>query len=246
MYQSHFKIFLFFIFIVLVFSSCTDQKTNFLAPIFFDKDTLIIPEPTPDTLKLRHFPPDTNQHLFYVGRVLPIDSGWVFGTNIYYDKGYATSFTLPSSWASGEILEIRVWFGYKKTGLTSEQYNIKIYSGTSSTGPVGSALYSQGYLLANVSADNSTATKELPTIHKYLSPISVERNFFVSVDFGSYNLSGIQNAGILSTDRLGRNVQQEWKLKQNGTWQLMSDFWYSGSSNGWNMWIEVIVAKAED
>ena len=106
--------------------------------------------------------------------VLPIDSGWVFGTNIYYDKG--TSFTLPSSWASGEILEIRV-VGYK-TGLTSEQYNIKIYSGTSSTGPVGSAIQS-GVLLANVSADNSTATKIANNSQIPVS-ISVERNFRVS------------------------------------------------------------------
>jgi minor extracellular serine protease Vpr len=200
-----------------------------------------------DQTILRYFDPQSPQLNWIIDRIFPIDSGFVFGTNHYFDKAKATAFTLPEEVTDGKISQVKVWFGYKRSGLTNESYSISIYDGTVSAGPTGEPIASYQYVLKDIQADDNLNTDEGPTVHLFPEAVSVGTNFFVAIDFGSYESGGISNSGIVATDFTGQRVPEVWEQWSNGQWHNLSDAWLgqqasAGSgTNGWHMWLEVVL-----
>jgi subtilisin family serine protease len=194
-----------------------------------------------DVLALRNFDPGTTQRVYTLDAAYPIDSGFVFGTNRYGDKVKATCLSLPVGTTSGQLTDVKVWFGYKRAGLTSQTYAIRVYNGTAVTGPTGAPLYSQTFNLSGILADDVFATTEQATTHTLTTPVSVGQSFFVAVDFGAYTSPDFGDAAIVTTALVGSRVPEEWEQWQNNAWSNISDAWYSGGTDGWRMWLEATV-----
>jgi hypothetical protein len=224
---------------IIFVSGCTDKKVGPFDALFFERE-ITIPIGTKATL--RHFNPDSSQHVFVVGKTLPYDSGFVFGTNIFYDRAFASAFRLPNGWERAIVKEVRVWFGYKRAGVSNNEVKVKIYNGNSATGPTNE-LYYESYDYSEINADNNFSTEELPTVFSFSSTFLVSASFFVGIELEHYNFSEINDIGIVSTQKLGRAVATEWLQNDNDDWGNVSEFWFGGS-NGWNMWFEVQVEKA--
>lgn len=197
---------------------------------------------------LRYFDPEADWSYHVMDRRLPIDSGFVFGTNRFFDMSKATAFTLPDNASGGTITGVDVWFGYRSDGLTNETYSIDIYNGNASTGPVGAPIASQSWPLANINSNNQfNFTPANVTRHTFQQPVEVGPDFFVSVNFGSYNAAGIGRAGIVAATSANRRVPEVWEQWNNGSWHNLSDAWTGQNSapgtgtNGWYMWKEVAI-----
>ncbi len=199
---------------------------------------------TGNTVVLRNFNPQSNQAVWQLDRTAPRDSGFIHGTNIGYDRAKASAFTLPNGQRQAQLKSVNVWFAFKRTGLTNQTYRIDIYNGTASIGPQGQPIASREYRLAGVNALNtSDLTVTLPvgqTVHNFDNVI-VGQSFFASVDFGVYGLADAANTAIVSSDRLGRRVPEDWERAVTGVWYNMSDVWFTTRNDGWNMWIEAAV-----
>ncbi|MCI0699249.1 S8 family serine peptidase [candidate division KSB1 bacterium] len=197
---------------------------------------------------LRHFDPQSAQRVWTVERVFPLDSGFVFGTNRFGDLAKATAFKLPAGVPQAQVTEIKVWFGYKRTGLTNQTYRLEIYNGDAANGPQGAAIYSQSYTLASVLADNDLQTPEQPTVFSLSQSVTVGSSFFVAANFGTYSREDWAAAAIVATNRLGRRVTEDWEQWSDGTWHNVSDVWFGQNStpgsgtDGWQMWIEATVS----
>ncbi|MGH7453351.1 MAG: FlgD immunoglobulin-like domain containing protein, partial [bacterium] len=185
-----------------------------------------------------------------VDNATPIDSGFIFGTNIYDDQAKATAFRLPEGATQASLTEVKAWFGYKRSGLTNQTYRLEIYNGNPTTGPQGAAIFSQSYALANVLADSNHETDEQPTVHSLSQPVTVGSTFFVAINFGVYSRADMVSAAIVASDLLGQRVPEEWELWGNGTWHNLSDAWLGQNANpgsgtdGWHMWIEATVSTS--
>ena len=191
------------------------------------------------SLALRYFDPSGAQKNFIVGKS-PVDSGFVFGTNVYADQSKATAMVLPTGLTEALVSQIKVWFGYKRAGLTNQTYRIQIYDGTGVSGPVGEPLYSQEFLMTDILADAVLSTSEQPTVHTLAQQVTVGHQFFIAVDFGIYGSSDYGDLGIVSTVLQGFRVEEEWEKWNNGTWHNVSDAW-EGGTNGWFDWVEATV-----
>jgi len=166
----------------------------------------------------------------------------VYGTNFYKDISKATALTLPTGATQGQVREVRVWFGYKRAGITTQTYRIQIFNGTKTGGPTGSALFSQQYSLSSILADNNLQTNEQPTVHSLSPAVTVGSSFFVVVDLGSYSSTDYGMVGIVSGDLLSRRVDEDWEKIASGQWINMSSSWWTSSSpRGWYMWLEASV-----
>ncbi|MFW5973586.1 MAG: S8 family peptidase, partial [Bacteroidota bacterium] len=208
--------------------------------------TVILPPDPPSAL--RHFDPQTEQMLYVIDRALPVDSGFVFGTNRYFDRAKASAFSLPDGTSTASVSSINLWFGYRRAGLTDESYTISIYDGTMSTGPTGEPLASRTFLLRDVNSDDSFGSGKIATTHTFDTPVSVGSTFFVSVDFGSYDASGIGNAALMATARAGNRVAEVWEQWTDGTWHNLADAWLgeggAAATDGWHLWMEVALGTA--
>jgi len=171
----------------------------------------------------------------------PIDSGFVFGTNHYQDKAKATLLSLPQGVTQGQLTEIKVWFGYKRSGLSSQTYQLNLYTGDATSGPSGSPFATRQFTLANVNADDNLQTTESPTVHTITPSVYVSSNFFVSVDFGTYGLGDAGMAALASSPALGQRVPEEWELWSDNSWHNISDAWFTGGGNGGSLWIEATI-----
>lgn len=197
-----------------------------------------------ETIVLKYFNPEGNQYNYMLDSVAPIDSGFVFGTNRYADKSKAQLLTLPPGMSQAYLNKVKVWFGYKRTGLTTQQYAIEVFNGTAATGPSGNALYSQSYLLSGISADDNFQTNENATVYTITPPIAVGQSFFVSVNFGAYGAEDYGSAAIVSTSLEDVRVPEVWEQWSNNQWHNVSDAWFSpdGQPNtgtkGAHLWIE--------
>lgn len=200
------------------------------------------------THTLRHFDPQSEPVVWYIDRGLPVDSGFVFGTNIFLDRAKATAFSLPAGAARAQLNAVTVWFAHRQNGLTNQTYRLAIYDGSPSTGPTGAALFSREYLLTSVQMSD---TEVLPTVHQLPAPVAVGSTFFVVVDFGSYAKSDAARAAIAASDRLGTRVPEVWEQLAGGSWYNTSDSWagqYAGNvpvpgsgRDGWHLWVEADV-----
>jgi minor extracellular serine protease Vpr len=199
---------------------------------------------------LRYFDPNSEQRLLVLDFSTPIDSGFVFGTNRFLDRAKASVFTLPVNSDLDMLQRVNVWFGYRKSGLTSESYSISVYEGTAATGPAGPPLATRQYLLREVNADESFNVQRESTMHIFDEPVPVPASFFVSVEFDAYDATGIGNTAIMATDQLGRRVPEIWEMWSDGTWHNLSDAWFgqagSPGNNGWHMWMEAVLGTSVD
>ncbi len=193
---------------------------------------------TPSTVTVRNYNPGLAQQVWTLDSTFPLDSGFVFGTNHYQDKAKATILSLPQGISQAQLTEIKVWFGYKRAGLTSQAYQLNFYGGNATSGPSGAPFASRQFLLANVSADDNLQTTESPTVHTITPAVQVSSDFFVSVDFGSYALAEAGMAALASTPALGQRVAEEWEMWSDNSWHNISDAWFTGGGNGGSLWIE--------
>ena len=199
-----------------------------------------------ELLTLRNFDPAEEQTIWFAERATPIDSGFVFGTNIYGDKAKATAFALPPELTEAQLMAINVWFGFKNQSVTNEQYSLEVYEGTPASGPTGSPLYSASLALINVNADDDTETPSEPTVHTIDLPVPVGSTFFVSVDFGSYGPGGVLNATIVATDIINQRVPEVWEQWSDDSWHNVSEAWFQSGNAGWHLWIEAVVETGID
>jgi hypothetical protein len=199
---------------------------------------------------LRYFDPESEQRLIILDSFAPIDSGFVFGTNRYLDMAKASVFTLPDGVTQAQLSQVNIWFGYRRAGLTSETYSIAVYNGTASSGPTGAPVASKQFLLKDVISDDSFAAEKEPTIHLFDEPVTVPSNFFVSVEFGTYDNSGVGRAAVMATDAQGKRIPEVWEKWSNGSWNNVSDAWFGQSgnpgNNGWYMWMEAELGTTVD
>jgi hypothetical protein len=199
---------------------------------------------TGTTMTLKNFNPQGTLNVWQLDRIAPRDSGFIHGTNIGFDRAKATAFVLPQGQRKAYLRNVGVWFAFKRTGLTNQTYRINIYNGLARTGPQGQPIASREYRLAGINARNpndlSITLPVTPTIHNF-DNVTVGESFFASVDFGTYGLPDAANAAIVSTDRLGRYVAEDWEQVANGMWYNMSDRWFTTIADGWNMWIDATV-----
>ncbi len=200
-----------------------------------------------ETIVLKHFNPEDYQYVYPLDHVPPIDSGFVFGTNMYADKSKAQLFTLPSGMTQAYLSEVKIWFGYKRTGLTTQQYAIEVFNGTAATGPSGNPIYSQSHPLSGISADDNFETRENATVYTITPPLAVGQSFYVSVNFGAYGAEDYGSAAIVSTSLEDVRVPEVWEQWSNNQWHNVSDAWFSpdGQPNtgtkGAHLWIEATV-----
>jgi minor extracellular serine protease Vpr len=199
---------------------------------------------------LRHFEPGGNQYNYILDNSIPIDSGFVFGTNRFGDKAKAQQFTLPVGMTKAYVSEIKVWYGYRRSGLTTESYALEILNGTEITGPAGTPLYTQTFPLSGISADDDFQTTENATVYVISPPVEVGSSFFVSVNLGVYGTSDFANATIATTQLLGRRIPEVWEQWNNNAWYNLSDAWFGQNSqtntgtDGAHLWIEAAMNVA--
>ena len=195
------------------------------------------PPPT-GGVQIRNFDPQNSQQI-----VVGAQNGFVHGTNNYHDAAKGTALTLPAGQNSGKISEVKVWFGYKKDGLTNETYTLEIYNGDANSGPTGPPLHSQTFQMANINADADPNTPSDATVHTLSSPVTVGQHFFVVINFGSYSVNLEDAVSIAATQAQGQRIAEDWELWSDGTWHNMSDAWTGNGTpgsgtDGWYMWIE--------
>jgi minor extracellular serine protease Vpr len=197
-----------------------------------------------ETIVLKHFNPDERQYVYTLDSVVPIDSGFVFGTNRYGDKSKATSFTLPDGMTQASLTEVKVWYGYKGPGVTNQSYMMEVYDGTAEAGPAGNPLYSRSYPLSEINADENFQTEESATVYTIDPPVLVGPSFFISINFGTYGSADFGNAAIVSTSLKDMRVSEVWEQWSNNEWHNLSDAWFGDDgqtntgANGAHMWIE--------
>ena len=166
------------------------------------------------------------------------NAGFVMGTNNQGDQAKSVSFMVPSSkQAAQQLTEVRIWFTYKRPGLTDQTYTLNVYEGDMENGPTGPAIFSQSYSLADIPADDNLYTIDPPKKHAIEPPVGVSGSFFVSIDFGAYAFDQAGNVSIGTTERLGERVEEVWQKGADGVWQSLSDAWYGGA-DGLHMWVE--------
>lgn len=195
----------------------------------------------PGGIGVSNFDPQNSQQI-----VEPTQVGYVHGTNNFHDLSKATALTLPSGMNSAEISEVNVWFGFKKSGLTTETYSVDIFDGDAANGPSGAPLASKTFQMADINADDDPNTPENATVHTFSSPVAVGQTFFVSVNFGTYSSSNEDAVSIAATQRQGQRIAEDWEQWSDGSWHNMSDAWFGNGSpgsgtDGWYMWIEATV-----
>jgi minor extracellular serine protease Vpr len=200
-----------------------------------------------ETIVLKHFNPDERQYVYTLDSEVPIDSGFVFGTNRYGDKSKATSFTLLDGMTQASLTEVKVWYGYKGAGVTNQSYTLEVFDGTAESGPVGNPLYSRSYALSEINADDNFQTEESATLYSIDPHVVVGPSFLISVNFGTYSATDFGNAAIVSTNLKGMRVSEVWEQWSNNEWHNLSDAWFGDDgqpntgTNGAHLWIEATV-----
>ena len=189
---------------------------------------------------LRNYDPKASRVILTIDKALPIDSGFVFGTNRFIDLGKATYLSLPAGATQGLVTAVRVYFGYKKNSA-SGSYDIKIYSGTKSAGPTGVALYTQSFQRSSINATETMNSSGPATVHAFTSPVTVSGGFFVAIEFGNYTSSDFGLMGIVSSEVVSSKVDEEWELS-GSSWSNVSSTWWS-TPKGYRMWVEAVVSR---
>jgi hypothetical protein len=195
-----------------------------------------------DVVTLRNFDSESDRFVWTLDTAVPIDSGFIFGTNQFGDRAKATALSVPDSISEPRLVEVRVWFGYLAGDTTGLTYNIDVYQGTPESGPQTLIARNQ-YSLSNIAADEDTNSIEGPTVHEFPDGVAVDSSFFVSVSFGDYERDRWGTIGIFSSAEMNGMIQEEWEQLSTNDWEWknISVAWRDGAS-GWHMWIEADIA----
>jgi len=181
-----------------------------------------------DTVTLRHFDPDG------AAAVIVSAEGFVFGTNEYGDLGKSVAFELPTGFATADVLQINAWaFTSGSAVLTS--YDAVVWAGTEDTGPtdeIGRQEFSIDLVAGQGGADPAVGVTE----HVFDSPITVDGPFHVGFQWGASHAP--QDFGMVSSTVLASPSPYEWEQWDDEGWRNVASAW---SSNGWNVWIEVVL-----
>jgi|GEM_PF-6506905 len=203
------------------------------------------PPPGGSLVPLRHFQPGGAQTISLVDQIAPLDTGFVYGTNVYGDRQKATLFTLPAGQTAGQLAEVDVYFAHEN-GFSTHFYGISVYAGTAETGPTGDPLAVEVYSFDRILSDGNSSTPSPATVHRFDTPVAVGRQFFVSVRMlpDGY-VPGL--LAIASTEFVPTRVPHVWEQWSDGTWHNVSDAWWGdgtlGSGTvGAHLWVEARVA----
>ncbi len=205
-----------------------------------------------DVVVLRNFDPAGAQQLIYAERAVPIDTGFVFGTNIYGDRSKSVTLDLPAGKAFGRTIsvsQIDVYFSFVKAGVSNQTYTLHLYATDEANKPAGSPVFSQTYNLADASGDDNPATVEAATSHTFSQAVSMTPPFAVAVDFGAYGSDAIL-AAVAVNNPVNQRIENVWEQWSDGTWHNVSDAWTGTYNNGvpvpgsgsagWQPWIEAL------
>lgn len=176
-----------------------------------------------------------------IDNTAPVDSGYVFGPNLYGDQAKAIAFSLPDQASVGALNAVTFWWGHKRDGLSGGTYDVNVYNGSSQTGPQGAPLFSKAYNLADIVGDADEGTPPQPMTYQFDSPVTVGSDFFVAIDFGQYSADLIGGMTLAAGNFNGQSVPEVWELWGNGEWHTVSSAWLN-DSNGWRLWAEAEVS----
>ena len=184
------------------------------------------------------------QRVWSIDIVLPADSGFVFGPNMYGDVAKAQAFAMLDG-LTGVLESVDITWGYKKPSVPNgATYKVQVFDGTPQSGPSGSPLREMTFPMAAISADDDFSSDEQPMTYTFDPPVAVGTSFFVSVDFGSYDASINGAATLASRSYEGHRVPEVWELWSNGSWANVSDAWLDGH-DGWLLWMSADVVTGQ-
>lgn len=193
-----------------------------------------------DRLTVRSFDPTTTQHVYTMDLELPIDTGFIAGTNDFLDRSKAAMMRMPYDMPGMLVDEVRVWFGYKRSGTDERTYILRIYDVNEDGQPARPARYEQTFSFADIVADES-GDEAVATVHHLDQPVAVNGAFFVSIDFGRYERSQAADVAVATGPLLEGRVYRTWEQWFDGGWHNLSDTWDLGTGRGMNgieLWIE--------
>ena len=190
---------------------------------------------------LRNFEITPEIFLWESGGAGVSNEGWVHGTNIFADRAKGTKLSVPDEAIQYAITEVLVTFAFKAATVTTQTYNIQVYTVDETSGGPGTEIASQTFNMADLDLDDDLETPALLQGHVFTEPVEVPAAFFVVVNFGEYGESDVTNLAIAASDLLGRFVEEDWELLFSNEWVNISTSWFENADNGWNMWVEAIV-----
>ncbi|HEX8387154.1 MAG TPA: hypothetical protein VF576_13270, partial [Rubricoccaceae bacterium] len=211
------------------------------------------PPPVPNPTVARSYTPGTAQQVFLAETVAPLDTGFVFGSNVYRDRAVASMLRLPLGATQGRVESLRLFYGYKKPGA-SGLFAVSVHAGNAQTGPVGAPLATAILDMANIRADADLSTPSEPTVLTLSEPAVVGQTFFVKVSV--YYDDPIQpnwlvdRVALASSPLRDGRVAETWVQGEDYTWYNASDLWTSSTGTpgtgtaGWDLMVEAHLAGA--
>ncbi|HAC15281.1 MAG TPA: hypothetical protein DCE78_04970, partial [Bacteroidetes bacterium] len=211
-------------------------KVNALAAVQAAADTEQ-PAETVETKVFRTYDAGA-QKLVYTVATGSESDGFLTGTNIYDDAGKASFISISGSESVVSYDAIRFWVAHRKSGA-SGNLSLKLYNGTTSTGPQGDAFYSVTIPYSSIPV---TAYNGEPTLVTHELPDGFEppsSSFFIAIEFGTYGDVDEDKIGLSSTAKLGVSVPEVWELWSDGDWYEMDNAW-SIPDDGVKLFFEIV------
>lgn len=202
------------------------------------------PPPAGGLVALRHFDPAGEQLTSLIDQVAPLDTGFVFGTNVWRDDEKAVLFTLPEGVGEADLVEVDVYFAHRNAGRLI--YDVSVHAETAEGGPIGDPLSSESFAFSDIQIDGDPTTPSPPTVHRLEEPVRVGRTFFVSVSGGAGTFGDPGDLAIAHAPMLPRRVPEVWEQWADLTWHNASDTWWGDGSagsgtQGAHLWVEARV-----
>lgn len=212
-------------------------------------------DPGGGTLTVRSFDAAAPQRTFLAESMAPLDTGFVFGTNVWQDKEKAALLRLPAGVTSALVRDVGLYFGYRKPGAPG-LYIVRIYEGDAESGPT-TYLGSRVGAIDQISADADLETPSAPTRLDFAAPVNgtpepvrVGPTFWVSVWVGDATPSWIvDRIALASSEYRSGRVAGVWEKWSDNSWHNVSDVWTGdgqpgSGTGGWDLWIEATVTPA--
>ena len=196
------------------------------------------PAETIETKVFRTYDAGSQKRLFTVDPDGAPSDGFLTGTNSYQDAGKASLITISGSESVISYDAIRFWVSHRKAGATGD-LTLKLYNGTTSTGPQGTAFYTATIAYSSIpeTAYNGEPTLVTHTLPDGFTPPS--NSFFIAIEFGSYTAVDEDKFGLTSTPTLGVSVPEVWELWSDGDWHDLDNAW-DIPTNGVKLFFEIV------
>lgn len=193
-----------------------------------------------ERLIVRSFDPEASRHVYTLDTSLPIDTGFIAGTNDFLDRSKAAMMRMPYDTPGMVVDEVRIWFGYKRAGTDDRSYILRIYDVDADGRPARPARYEQTFSFADIQADES-GDDAVATVHHLDEAVSINGPFFVAIDFGRYERAQAADVAVATGPLIEGRVYRTWEQWFDGGWHNLSDTWDLGTGRGMNgleLWIE--------